>query len=97
MSSGAIGGGLRETTYVPTADGFDDYDSEGDQYQVEHIRGKKRQPKMGTIREDEGEEAKGSDQGSDTGYDSGNGANIFNNREDGYDSQEEEEFRKRKQ
>jgi hypothetical protein len=58
-------GGLRETTYVPTATtGFeDDYDG----YQVQYDNGgKKKNNKMGTIREEAEENKSGG--GSDTGY-----------------------------
>lgn len=86
-----LGGGLRETTYVPTTtSGFeDDYDN----YKVHDNGGVvKNKIKMGTIRE-EAEEQKSGGGGSDTGYFS---HEEFNSREH-YDSQEEDEFRKRQE
>ena len=83
------GGGLRETTYVPTstATGFEDDEEDDDGFRV--YDNKARKNKMVTIREEVDEEHK-SDNGSDTGY-------FSASPQKHYDSQDEEEFRKRKQ
>lgn len=80
-------GGLRETTFIPTCDddrknipGFDD---DEDNYNVEHQNNKKGR-QMVTIRE-ELEESKLSNQDSDRPY--------F--QDDDYNSDEEEDLRKR--